>query len=311
MVNTERLLSDFNAFLKIEKNASLYTVKFYLHDIQAFFYFLNRESVTEISQIDQHVVRLYLTHLHDENLSRRSISRKISCLRSFFKYLERENEVVTNPFMHVSLPKADHPLPDFLYEEELQPLFEVSDLTTPIGQRNQALLELLYGTGIRVSECHMLEVEHIDFSIGTLLVKGKGNKERYVPFGHYAKDALKLYIEDGRSKLLSKTGISTNAVFLNARGTPLTTRGMRLVLNKLVRDASLTIDLHPHKLRHTFATHMLNQGADLRTVQELLGHESLTSTQIYTHVTKDHLRKIYMNSHPRASGNLNEVNHDE
>ena len=311
MIEKERIINDFKAFLKIEKNASLYTVQFYLNDIKDFFEFLNRENITDISQVDQHVVRLYLTHLHDESLSRRSISRKISCLRSFFKYMERENEITVNPFMHVSLPKADYPLPDFLYEEELQPLFEVSDLTTPIGQRNQAILELLYGTGIRVSECHMLEVEHIDFSIGTLLVKGKGNKERYVPFGHFAKDALKLYIEDGRSKLLSKTGISTNAVFLNARGTILTTRGIRHVLNKLVEDAALTIELHPHKLRHTFATHMLNEGADLRTVQELLGHESLSSTQIYTHVTKDHLRKIYMNSHPRASGKTNEVNHDE
>lgn len=294
------LINEFKIYLKIEKNASHYTVQYYLDDLKVFFNFLESEEIKTVKKVDSSIVRLFLTSLHESKLSRKSISRKISCLRTFFKFLEREKKVHTNPFMHVTLPKSEQNLPGFLYEEELNKLFDVSDLDLPLGQRDQALLEVLYATGIRVSECSMLEIEHIDFSIGVLLVNGKGNKERYVPFGQFAKNALEKYINSGRNELLSKTSTNQKAVFLNARGTKLTDRGIRVILNKLVEKAALTIQLHPHKLRHTFATHMLNEGADLRTVQELLGHESLSSTQIYTHVTKDHLRKIYMKSHPRA-----------
>lgn len=294
------LTNEFKVYLKIEKNASRYTVQYYLDDLKIFFNFLKIENIDSVENVDSNIVRLFLTFLYESKLSRKSISRKISCLRTFFKFLEREGKVDSNPFMHITLPKAERNLPGFLYEEELNKLFDVSDLESPLGQRDQALLEVLYATGIRVGECNMLEIEHIDFSIGVLLVHGKGNKERYVPFGQFAKEALERYIHNGRDTLLSKTGIKSNAVFLNARGSKLTERGIRLILNKLVEKAALTIHLHPHKLRHTFATHMLNEGADLRTVQELLGHESLSSTQIYTHVTKDQLRKVYMKSHPRA-----------
>ncbi|HLR40076.1 MAG TPA: tyrosine recombinase XerC [Virgibacillus sp.] len=290
----------FIEYLQIEKNASPYTVKYYLNDLETFFVFLNKEGITDLKLIDQSIVRLFLTELYNLNLSRRSVSRKISSLRSFFKFLERESEVSANPFIQVSLPKADKPIPGFLYMEELEKLFEVSDLTDPIGQRNQAILETLYATGMRVSECQGLLLESIDFSIGTMFVKGKGRKERYVPFGQFAENALKTYIREGRKVLEAKAKSSTDTVFLNARGNPLTARGMRMILNKIVEEAALTVHVNPHKLRHTFATHMLNEGADLRTVQELLGHENLSSTQIYTHVTKDRLRSVYMNSHPRA-----------
>jgi integrase/recombinase XerC len=292
----------FTEYLQIEKNASPYTIEYYNHDLEEFFTFLIREGIETLQEVDQHCIRLFLTTLYDKKLSRRSVSRKISSLRTFFKFLEREEVIETNAFMLITLPKVSKPIPGFLYEEEMKQLFENNKAADPLGQRNSALLETLYGTGIRVSECQNLRMKDIDFSIGTLLVKGKGNKERYVPFGSFAENALQLYIHDGRKQLLEKSNSKSDAVFLNARGNPITTRGIRLVLNKMVENAALTVNVHPHKLRHTFATHLLNQGADLRTVQELLGHESLSATQVYTHVTKDHLRNIYLNSHPRAKG---------
>ena len=298
--NFTQFQKSFTEYLQIEKNASPYTVEYYNHDLEEFFTFLHQEGIGSFQEADQQCIRLFLTTLYDKKLSRRSVSRKISSLRTFFKFLEREEIIETNAFSLITLPKATKPIPGFLYEEEMVKLFESNDADGPLGQRNLALLETLYGTGIRVSECQHLRLKDIDFSIGTLLVKGKGNKERYVPFGSFAEKALHLYIHDGRKQLLEKSETNPEAVFLNARGQPITTRGIRLVLNKMVEKAALTINVHPHKLRHTFATHMLNEGADLRTVQELLGHESLSSTQIYTHVTKDHLRNIYLKSHPRA-----------
>lgn len=297
----------FVEYLQIEKNASPYTIKYYCSDLEIFFGFLDREGIQDLKDVEQQQVRLFLTELYDQRLSRRSVSRKISSLRSFYKFLEREQWVTTNPFIHIYQPRTDKKVPGFLYMEELEKLFDVNDLSEPAGQRDQAILEVLYGTGIRVSECQSLKRSDIDFSIGTIFVIGKGRKERYVPFGRFAEIAMETYINEGRVKLLEKSGITTDTLFLNARGKPLTTRGIRTILNKIVQKAALTIHVHPHKLRHTFATHMLNEGADLRTVQELLGHESLSSTQIYTHVTKDHLRSVYMNSHPRANDqNMNE-----
>lgn len=300
MNNFKSYCNDFIEYLQIEKNASPYTIQFYHQDLENFSSFLKQEGVTDLGQIEYRLVRIYLTKLYDSKLSRRTASRKLSSLRSFFKFLEREGRVNQNPFVHVLLPKTDKPLPTFLYAEELEKLFEVNDTTEPLGQRNQALIEVLYGTGIRVSECQALTMKDIDFTIGTLFIKGKGNKERYVPFGRFAEIALETYINEGRHTLLEKAKTKTDNVFLNARGNPLTTRGIRDILNKMVDKAALTVHVHPHKLRHTFATHMLNEGADLRSVQELLGHENLSSTQIYTHVTKDYMREVYMKSHPRA-----------
>ncbi|MFD1360328.1 tyrosine recombinase XerC [Lentibacillus salinarum] len=287
-------------YLQIERNASPFTVRYYRDDLENFFNFLREESIRSLQDVNHRTVRLYLTRLYERKLGRRSVSRKISSLKSFYRFLERHYQITANPFININLPKATKAIPGFLYSEELEKLFDISDLTDPIGQRNQALIEILYATGIRVSECSTLKPGDIDFTIGTLFVTGKGNKERYIPFGRFAEIALETYINDGREKLLDKAASSADAVFLNARGGPLTARGIRLILNKMVEKAALTVHVHPHKLRHTFATHMLNEGADLRTVQELLGHENLSSTQIYTHVTKDRLRHVYMNSHPRA-----------
>jgi len=291
----------FVEYLQIEKNASPLTIKYYQNDLEIFFKFLNQEGIQILAEVDERVLRVFLTSLYNEQLSRRSVSRKVSSLRSFYNFLERENIVSANPLIHISLPKIEKTIPGFLYKEELEKLFEANDTTTPTGQRNQAILEVLYGTGIRVSECQALSLNDIDFSVGTIFVKGKGRKERYVPFGRFAEIALETYINEGRSELLKKSKEQTEHLFLNSHGTPLTIRGIRYILNKTVEKAALTVNVHPHKLRHTFATHMLNEGADLRIVQELLGHESLSTTQIYTHVTKNHLREVYMKSHPRAS----------
>ncbi|ALX50510.1 recombinase XerC [Lentibacillus amyloliquefaciens] len=291
-------------FLQVEKNASPYTVQSYMDDLEDFNLFLIQENISNLKDVDYRTIRVYLTRLYEKKLGRRSVSRKISSLKSFYRYMEQNDLVADNPFIYISLPKAAKPIPGFLYTEELEKLFEINDLDDPIGQRNQALIETLYATGIRVSECQRMEIKDIDFSISTMFIRGKGNKERYVPFGRFAEVALEMYINNGRRKLREKSPAATNAIFLNARGGPLTARGMRLILNKMVEKAALTVHVHPHKLRHTFATHMLNEGADLRTVQELLGHENLSSTQIYTHVTKDRLRHVYMNSHPRAKSDF-------
>ncbi|MFB1049584.1 tyrosine recombinase XerC [Paraliobacillus sp. JSM ZJ581] len=299
----KKQLQSFQSYLQIEKNASNYTIDFYKKDIDLFYQFLYAEGIAHLHHVTHQTVRLYLTTLYNKSLARSSVSRKISSLRSFYTYLERENVVTDNPFMQLVLPKDKSRLPNFLYEEELEKLFLINDLSTPLGQRNQAILEVMYATGVRVSECANLTLNAIDSDLQTILVLGKGRKERYVPFGSFAAKALTDYMEDGRKKLLDKSKLSTDKVFLNARGRPITSRGIRLILNKMVEDAALTIKLHPHKLRHSFATHMLNAGADLRSVQELLGHEHLSSTQIYTHVTTDRLRHIYMDSHPRAKRN--------
>lgn len=296
----ETHLQPFIIYLKVEKNASTYTIDFYKKDVELFISFLTRENIRKVNEVNQTTIRLFLTELYERNLSRRSVSRTISCLRTFYKFLEQEHVVEKNPFIHIHLPKQSKLIPSFFYEKELEELFKVNDVTTPIGQRNLALLETLYATGIRVSECQSLTLQQIDFSIGMINVVGKGRKERFIPIGQYALDALRTYIKDGRKVFLNTSKLDTDVVFLNTRGSPITTRGIHYVLNQIVKKASINVQINPHKLRHTFATHLLNEGADLRSVQELLGHENLSTTQIYTHVTKDRLRTVYMNSHPRA-----------
>ncbi|MBH0349279.1 MULTISPECIES: tyrosine recombinase XerC [Bacillus] len=299
-MNVKKLLQLFVGYLQIERNYSKYTIASYQNDLEHFVQFMEQEGISSFLDITYADVRLYLTTLHDEKLARKSVARKVSSLRSLYRFLMREGYLKDNPFALASLPKKELSIPKFLYAEELEELFEVSDTETPLGQRNQALLELMYATGIRVSECVNLQLTDIDFAVGTILVTGKGKKQRYIPFGSYAQDALITYIENGRKQLAKKTEEQSHMVFLNAKGTPLTSRGVRYVLNELIKKASLTMRISPHMLRHTFATHMLDEGADLRTVQELLGHENLSTTQIYTHVSKERLRSVYMKHHPRA-----------
>ncbi|MFE1244517.1 tyrosine recombinase XerC [Fictibacillus sp. NPDC058756] len=300
MESERQLVVDFLNYLMIEKNSSPYTIEHYEKDINDFTSFLKQQAIEGFAAVSYVLVRHYLVTLHEKKYARNTVARKISSMRSFYRFLNREKIVELNPFAMASLPKKAKMLPQFLYEKELEKLFNVSDISTPIGQRNQAILELLYGTGIRVSECCKLQLKDLDLFVEAALVKGKGKKERYVPIGSFAKEALEKYISDGRKLLLEKTENKTDSLFLNYKGEPLSPRSVRNILNKIIEESSLNIHISPHVLRHTFATHMLNEGADLRAVQELLGHSQLSSTQVYTHVTKDHLKKIYNNAHPRA-----------
>ncbi|WP_034755641.1 tyrosine recombinase XerC [Rossellomorea vietnamensis] len=291
-------LHSFTEYLQIEKHYSVHTFEQYRHDIEEFYVFMKEQGLRSLKDVEYSDARLFLTKLHDHGLKRSSVSRKVSSIRSFYRYLNREKQLLDNPFSFVNLPKKEQRLPAFFYEEEIQALLDACNGETPLEMRNLAIFELLYATGIRVSECTNIQLGDVDLGMSTLLVKGKGRKERYVPFGSFAHDALEQYILHSRPKLAKD--ISHTQLLVNHRGGALTQRGIRLILNKMIEKASLTGKIHPHKLRHTFATHLLNNGADLRTVQELLGHAQLSSTQLYTHVSKDQLRKTYLAHHPRA-----------
>ncbi|MGX6961377.1 tyrosine recombinase XerC [Vagococcus xieshaowenii] len=296
----ETWLESFLTYLVIEKHFSEHTRKAYHDDITDYMNFLEETGDADFFSVTPQDVRVYLSYLYDKNYSRTSISRKISSLRSFYHFLLQQEQLTENPFSYVQMKKGQLRLPRFLFEKEMDALFETAKGDTPLDYRNLAILELMYGTGIRVSECSGALMSDLDFNLGVILVRGKGNKERYVPFGSYASDALTDYIENARNPLMSKYGKSHDVLFVNHYGDPITSKGIEYILKQLIKKSSLTTDIHPHMLRHTFATHLLNNGADMRTVQELLGHVSLSSTQIYTHVTKENLQKSYRNFHPRA-----------
>ena len=299
MANVNVLLKLFVEYLQMEKNSAQYTIEHYQYEISEFFMFMSEQGIKDVRDVQYLDARLYLTVLYERKLARKTVAKKISCLRSFYKFLLREKHVEENPFALVTIPKAEKRLPEFFYENELQQIFQACETETPLGQRNKTLLELFYATGMRVSECCQMKLKDVDFFLSTVLVHGKGRKERYVPFGRQAKAALEQYINDGRKKLLiGKT--DNDQLFVNYRGGNLSTRGVRKILDGIIEKSALNSQIHPHMLRHSFATHLLNNGADLRSVQELLGHAFLTSTQIYTHVTNEHLRKTYMAHHPRA-----------
>ncbi|SDG97583.1 integrase/recombinase XerC [Alteribacillus persepolensis] len=291
----------FKRYLQVEKNASEQTIRAYEKDLQDYREFLAAEGLASPLQADSYVARTYFSHLYNKAYQRATVARKVSALRTFYKYLKREEYVETNIFAVSSLPKKESTLPRFLYEEELLQLFHAFDIQNVLEQRDLAIFELLYASGIRVSECTRIELDDIDEELSTLLVKGKGNKQRYVMIGSFALEAIAYYKNNARKKLSAKKqAAKTNALFLNNNGGPLTERGICYTVKKRVKAISQTLNISPHDLRHTFATHLLNNGADLRTVQDLLGHEHLSTTQIYTHVTNDRLKRVYQTAHPRA-----------
>lgn len=297
-ISQHEALQQFITYIQLEKNYSALTSEAYQQDLQEFFSFLKQEQVTTLEEVEYVHARLFVTQLYNEEKARATISRKVSSIRSFFRFLNREFQLNDASFQSLYHPKKESRLPRFFYEEELKMLFEANEGETPKEKRELAILELLYATGIRVSELTSIQLKDVDFSLSILRVMGKGRKERYVPFGQFAHEALQLYVTDARPILMKKQ--QHDSLFVNMRGEPLTARGVRYILNEMVKKTELTTTIYPHMIRHTFATHLLNQGADLRTVQELLGHASLSSTQVYTHVTKEHLRNTYMNAHPRA-----------
>lgn len=279
------------------QNRSELTVAAYQTDLVQFFSFAaleldqDSESLT-VDLIDVYIVRSFLGELAEHGLARKSMARKLAALRTFFKFLCRKEILSINPVQRVASPKLGRRLPKFLYLDQMEGLLRAPDCTNLLGARDQVIIELLYGSGLRVSELVGLDRENLDLEIGLIRVLGKGNKERVVPVTNYAVQALEGYL--GMRKDHNKI------LLLNYQGTRLSARSIRRILDKLVAKISLEQHVNPHMLRHSFATHMLDGGADLRSVQELLGHLKLSSTQIYTHLTRERLKTVYIQAHPRA-----------
>lgn len=289
-----KYLSDYLEYLKYQKNYSDETIHSYSIDIEEFLDYINSECIN-ICEVSYDVVKAWLINLDEKKNKSTTVSRKISSLRGFYKYLINNKVIDSNPFSLVSLPKKERHLPRFFYYNELEEMFQVPKLNTALGQRDRLLLEMLYATGVRVSE--LVNIKVSDINGEEIKVLGKGNKERIVEFGDYAESILELYLKEGYKHLNIK---KSEYLFLNNRGGKLTTRGVRYILDNIINKTTIDKKISPHMLRHTFATHLLNEGCDLLTVQELLGHESLTATSIYTHITNDRLKEVYFKCHPRA-----------
>lgn len=290
-------LQEYRDYLQYQKNYSEYTVENYCSDIVQYLDYLTSEGIN-FKNIVYSDLRFYLMYLKDEKKENNSsIDRKLSALRGFYKFLATEKITDNNAFSLVTGLKKEKKLPRYFEYNELEELFKVPDLRTALGQRDRLIIEMLYATGLRVGELVSVKVSDIDLGSRVILVVGKGNKERRVTYGDYCHDALKLYLSDGYLKL-NKTG--SGYLFLNNNGEVITERGIRYILDRVIKKTSLNKSISPHVLRHSFATHLLNEGCDLLTVQKLLGHESISATQIYTHVTTDRLKEVYYNSFPRA-----------
>jgi len=290
--------------LLVQKNYSRHTVQAYQTDLTQLRTFLD-DHVPAFAEegwpaIDESHLEAYLGHLHDQAYANTSIARKLTTIRTFFQHLVAENLISHDPSTILESPKVERPLPRAITPEEIQRLLEAPAQTkAPKGLRDQAILELLYATGMRVSELANLRLHDVDLERNVVHCRGKGNKERYIPFHETAARRLLTYLEEARPAL-SRSETRTNALFLNYRGRPLTRQGLWLIIRHYARVAGITASVTPHTLRHSVATHMLRRGADLREVQELLGHTSMTSTQWYTRVVNEHLRDAYDAAHPRA-----------
>lgn len=291
-----RLIDEFIDYLKSIRNYSSHTCKNYYKDLIEYETFLNIENL-KYCDMNYELSLNYLVFLNKNNDSKATISRKLSSLRSFYKYLVKIEKVKTNPFLLVSSPKKEKRIPKFINYNDMDEIFNVPDINTPIGLRDRLILEILYASGIRVSELVNIKIKDIDFSNRTILILGKGNKERMVSFGEYALDIMNLYMKNSRNILLG--GIPSEYLVVGKKQEKLTTRRVEQIVDDIIKKTSLKLNVTPHMFRHTFATHLLDNGCDLLAVQELLGHESLATTEIYTHVSNEHLRDVYLKCHPR------------
>ena len=285
--------------LSRRRGLSPHTVKNDRSDLTQFVDFLDAElGMSKLKAVDVLAIRGFLAELHKNGVARSSVARKLAAIRTFFRYLTREGVLDKNPARLVSTPRLDKKLPGRLEQDEVERLVSAPDAATPLGRRDRAMLELLYATGLRVGELVSLDVSATDLQNRMVRVTGKGGKERIVPFGELALDAIRTYLSD-RLELVRR-GEGTDALFLNARGGRLTSRSVRRLLDRYLRDAALRSNLSPHSLRHAFATHLLEQGCDLRSIQELLGHQSLMTTQKYTNLSTKKLLDVYEKTHPKA-----------
>lgn len=291
----------FLDYLKIERNFSLKTVEAYEFDIKKFYNYVIGEGENPL-KADNLIIRNFLSVERMNDISKKTLKRRLSGLRHFYSFLEERKYIKYNPFMTIKSPKAEIKYPHVLYLEQIETLLqENAKRTDYLKSRDQAILELLYASGMRGSEITSIVLQDIDLRNRSIRVFGKGSKERIVPFSQSAKNAIEDYLKGLRGQLLLKAkGKMTNVVFLNANGEPLTLRGLEYVLKVIEKKTGQYVDLHPHMLRHTFATHLLENGADLRTIQEMLGHASISTTQVYTHISTETMKKQYDSAHPRA-----------
>jgi len=288
----DKYIEKFMRYLEIEKNYSPHTILNYKVDLDDFNKFCGG---INLDKIDYLLLRKYLAVLKEKNLGNRSVGRRLSALRSFFRFLAREGFIKVNPILMLSSPKLDKHLPSFMTEEEVARLIEsafAKDEKDEMGLRDRAILETFYSSGLRISELVSLSIDDVDFISGVVKAMGKGKKERVVPIGDAAMATIKKYLDKRRKQ--------SSALFLNKNGKRITTRGVRDIVEKYLKSAGIGHGVSPHTFRHSFATHLLNRGADLRTVQELLGHANLSTTQIYTHLTTERLKSVYDKAHPHA-----------
>ena len=297
----EKLSLDFIAKLEHEKGFSEHTLRAYHKDLLQFDIFLKAEKRSSLESVNHLLLRRFLAVLRSKNYSKTTIARKLASIRSFFKFLIREGELVANPFEMLRTPKQDKKLPHFLSITEVDVLLKTPDSSTLMGLRDMAIMETLYSTGIRVSELVGLDEGSIDFLAGMIKVQGKGKKERLVPIGSPAIKAINEYIDSkSMSKKKEEKSVSrSEPLFLNKYGGRLTARSVARSLDKYLKVSGINLLTSPHTFRHSFATHLLDKGADLRSVQEMLGHSSLSTTQVYTHITTERLKNVYDKAHPR------------
>ena len=294
----DKLINQFIEYLEYEKGYSKKTIISYEKDLELFNKYLKENKIENITNIDYNTIRKYLSHMHEKKYESSSISRKISTLRSFFKYNLKEKNIKNNPMTLISNPKKEKKLPKYLNYEEMEKLLNSIDTSELEGIRDRLIIELLYSTGIRVSELVNIKIKDIKIKENQINILGKGNKERIVLFGEKAKEMIKIYLN--AYKEYFKGNILNDYLLINKKGKQLTTNKIELIVKDVLKKSSLKLNISPHTLRHTFATHMLDSGADLKSVQELLGHENLKTTAIYTHISNERLKHVFVNSHPRA-----------
>ena len=290
-------LEAFLEYLKHEKNASPHTIVSYQRDLKQLAVYLEKKNIS-LKRTDNVVLRGFLATLYEKRNKKSTIARKLAAIRSFFQFCIRKRWLEDNPAKVVATPKQEKPVPSFLSEEDMEQFLDLPKAHRPLDLRDKSILELLYATGSRVSELVGINLEDINFEERLIRVRGKGKKERIVPFGKIAKESLAFYIR-ARSQI-HKGEIDKNALFLNYRGDRITSRSVERVVDKYIRFSAMRRKISPHSLRHSFASHLLSRGADLRVIQELLGHESLATTQKYTHLDLKQLIDVYKKSHPRS-----------